>query len=203
MPNTNENLKKLGERLKSYRKEAGLSQEGVFAKMAKVDKQWSGFSHSSLSKWEHGERRPKRGFLACFAQTFALPRPAEDALMQLAGYAKSEDDEPDIIIKLDEIRRQNDEMRRQNDVIIEGISEILARLGVDGTASEPPDADRSPETPAADRVRPTYAPQQPAGFKKCLGIAFHRTEGGLRRAAKSRSRPSSRRCKTPRGARTP
>ena len=98
MPNGNAaDLKRLGGLLRLYRRGfgggGGVSRGALIERLAERDSAYAGLDESSLSRWENGERRPPRGFLADFAGALRLSRPETEALMALAGYAPSGADE--------------------------------------------------------------------------------------------------------------
>lgn len=90
-------LKRLGDLLALYRRGfgggRGLSRGELLAALSERGALCAGLDESALSRWENGERRPPRGFLADFAGALRLSRPEADALMALAGYAPSAPDE--------------------------------------------------------------------------------------------------------------
>ncbi len=88
-------LKRLGGLLALYRRGFGgnMSRGALLEALSKDgDPLYANLDESSLRRWENGERRPPRGFLADFAGALRLSRPETDALMALAGYAPPEPD---------------------------------------------------------------------------------------------------------------
>ena len=91
-------LKRLGGLLSLYRRGfgggRGMSRGALLEALAKGGGPlYDGLDESALLRWESGERRPPRGFLADFARALSLSRPETEALMSLAGYAPPGPDE--------------------------------------------------------------------------------------------------------------